>query len=128
MKLDSISIKHTDVLMGIKFGFSAGRESNLYQAFDASELALKRIPVDATKDIKTVGLYKRDGHRGIIGLQLRGEEGEEPILDEIWYNGEEEIALELHDIPANHAIIGLFGRVEKEVLANVGFICWKTGE
>ena len=114
--------------MGIKLGFTSGRESSLYQAFDASELTLKKVPVDATKDIKSVGLYKRDGHRGIIGLQLRGEEGDEPLLDEIWYNGEEEIALELHDIPVDHAIIGLFGRVEKEVLVNVGFICWKTSE
>ena len=68
MKLDSISIKHTDVLMGIKLGFTNGRESSLYQAFDASELTLKKVPVDATKDIKTIGIYKRDGHRGIIGL------------------------------------------------------------
>ena len=124
VKLDSISVKNTDSLMGIKLGFTGGFESSLYQAFDASELSLKKISIDATKDIKEVGFYVRDGHKGVIGLKFIGESNE-ILLDEIWYDGAEEIALEIHDVPKGHEIIGLFGRVEKDVLASVGFICWK---
>ena len=110
--------------MGIKLGFTGGFESSLYQAFDASELGLKKLPIDATKNIKEVGFYVRNGHKGLIGLKLISEQNE-ILLDDIWYDGAEEIALEIHDVPKGHEIIGLFGRVEKDLLASVGFICWK---
>ena len=125
VKLNSLCVKHKDVLMGIKLGFTGGFESSLYQAFDASEIQLEKVPVDPSKEIKQVGFYSCDGKKGIIGLQFLGESNDEVILDQIWYNGGDDIALEIHEVPAGHEVIGLFGRVEKDVLASVGFICWK---
>ena len=81
VKLNSLNVKHTDVLMGIKLGFTGGFESSLYQAFDASEIQLEKVPVDPTKEIKQVGFYSRDGKKGIIGLQFLGESNDEVILD-----------------------------------------------
>ena len=34
---------------------------------------MKTLSIDATKNIKEVGFYVRDGHKGIIGLKFIGE-------------------------------------------------------
>ena len=34
------------------------------------------------------------------------------------------IELLIHDVPADQEIIGMFGRLEKDIIVSLGFICW----
>ena len=57
VKLNSISFKNTNVLKGIRLGFSGGFESSLFQSVEGSSLNLQTVPINANKKIKYVGFY-----------------------------------------------------------------------